>query len=146
MNRISIYEGKTILSLLSLNTGKNNEREVVHVRDCLIHVPWLSQGWLMSVFCSNTCNYIFVCFFIHHEKSSFTPVFRVCQFKCCSMSPTLNDCIAVCWWQTLQHCFGPFRVDRFRLYCRGLRENNHTQMMVSLDIYRLLPLRRSNWC
>jgi hypothetical protein len=58
-------EETAALFLLSL-IKRDNERPGVHV-------PWLSQWWL--VLFSN--NYIFVCYFIHHDKLRiFKPVFN----------------------------------------------------------------------
>ena len=40
-----------------------------------VHVPWFSQWWIKPVVFSNS--YIFVCYFIHHDKSSiFAPTFK----------------------------------------------------------------------
>jgi len=52
----------------------DNERPVMHV-------SWLSQGLLKSVFFSNS--YFFVAILIHHYKSSILRLFsKLYQFKC----------------------------------------------------------------
>ena len=113
------------LSLSSLTRRDNEIRGV--------HVPGLSQGWLESVCFSN--NYIFcICYFgqVRHIYVS---------LQDCASSSVLTCpntiCISVCWWRTFQPCVGPFREDRFLLYCRGPSQNKHTQVMV---FYRLIGL------
>ena len=54
-----------------------------------VHVPWISQWWI-KLSCLVIATFSFATLYIMTSRASLPLPFRLRQFKCCNMSPTLD--------------------------------------------------------